>query len=102
MKIKVIAKRTDSGFYSTTVSNSLKNLQNFVGGHIEAVTIRDHHLGNYVIICNDEGKINSCKYNCTLYGEPFFGDILIAGLQGEEFSDVPFSLNDFNNWVANR
>lgn len=83
-KIRVIAKRPDSKFYVTNVSNTLKNLQSFVGGYIEVVQI----YGDVAIVCNEEGRLMNLPYNCTICGISFCGDILIVGSEGEEFCDL--------------
>ena len=89
MKIKVLMKRPDSGWYVTNVSNTLKNLQNLVDGYIETVTFAiDTPENKLVIICNEEGKLKRLPYNCTIFGEDFVGTILIAGVDGEEFVDL--------------
>ncbi len=90
MKIKVLMKRPDSHWYVTNVSNTLKNLQNLVGGYIETVTLLTPQAGRKgpVIICNEEGKLRGLPYNCTIFGEDFVGTILIAGVDGEEFGDL--------------
>ena len=89
MKIKCIAKRPDSGFYVTVISNNLKNLQKFVGGYIETASFCiDTPDNKFVIICNEEGKIRNLPYNCTIFGEDFVGDILIVGTDGEEFVEL--------------
>lgn len=86
-KIRVYALRTDRDTgYVTSVSNSLENLQRFVGGYIETVT----PFTNLVIICNEEGRLRGLPYNCTILGVDFYGDILIAGVKGDEFADIPF------------
>ena len=90
-KIRVLAKRTDSGWYVTNVSNSLENLQRFVGGYIETVTI----ARDLVIICNEEGRIKGLPYNCAICGIDFVGDILVAGVDADEFCDVPCTLKDW-------
>ena len=90
MKIKVLMKRPDSHWYVTNVSNTLKNLQNLVGGYIETVTLLTPQAGRKgpVIICNEEGKLIGLPYNCRFFGEDFVGTILIAGVDGEEFADL--------------
>lgn len=89
MVIKCIAKRPDSKFYVTNVSDTLKNLQNFVGGYIEAVTFAiDTPENRFAIICNEEGKLRGLPYNCTIFGEDFVGDILIVGIDGEDFAGL--------------
>lgn len=86
-KITVYAIRADKKDcgYKTAVSNSLKNLQNFVGGYIEVVRL----FPDLAIICNEEGRILNLPYNCKILGCPFYGDLLIVGVNGEEFTDLP-------------
>lgn len=67
--------------------NTLKGLQETVGGYIEVVEI----FSDVVIICNEEGLINALPYNCTLFGHQLFGTILIAGVDGAEFDDAPLA-----------
>lgn len=95
-RIKVYAKRPDSGWYAALISDSLENLQKFVGGYIETVTIAE----DVVIVCNEEGKLRGLPYNCTIAGEPFVGAIFACGVDGEEFTDMPISLKDWKGIVG--
>jgi len=108
-KIKCIVKRPDEQFgHVTWVSDSLKNLQNTVGGYIETVTL-DNGL---VLICNEEGRLRNMPYNFTLrflhYFNPtdavevrpyqmIFGTVIACGVDGDEFADIPI---DFNEWKS--
>ena len=90
-KIKVFIKRPDELIgHSTFISDTLKNLQNMVDGYIETVTI-----GKLVIICNEEGRLMNLPYNCTIRGIDFVGTIIVAGIDEDEFADVPI---DFDEW----
>lgn len=84
-KIKVIIKRPGEKPYTTWISDRLENLQKTVEGYIETVTA----CSDLVIICNEEGRIRNLPYNCTILGADFFGTILLAGINGEEFGNVP-------------
>ena len=90
-KIKVVVKRPGELAYITNISDSLKNLQNTVGGYIETVTI----VSDTVIICNEEGRIKNLPYNCNICGVDFVGTIIFAGINGDEFSDIPLSFEEF-------
>ena len=69
----------------TAVENTLSALQEAVDGYIETVTMAD----DFVVICNEEGCIQSLPYNCTLVGDiDLYGTILIAGMKDDEFTDV--------------
>ena len=89
-KIKVFTKRPDGIPRSVWVTNSLKNLQNAVGGYIEAVTL----AAALVVICNEEGRILGLQHNCAMCGVDFCGDIIIAGVRGDEFADVPVDIKE--------
>lgn len=84
-KIKVIIKRPGEKPRTTWISDRLENLQKTVEGYIETVTV----CTDLVIICNEEGRIRDLPYNCTILGADFFGTILLAGINGEEFGNVP-------------
>lgn len=67
------------------IPNTLEALQKIVGGYIETVTLSS----NMVIICNEEGRMLELPYNCDVCGVGFCGTIIFAGIDGEEFADVP-------------
>lgn len=92
-KIKVIVKRPDEKYgHVTNISATLANLQKTVDGYIEALT-----LPGFTIICNEEGIPLGLERNCKVYGFTFFGTIIVAGTQGDEFADVGIS---FEEWKA--
>lgn len=86
-KIKCYCLRPDRETgYISYISDSLKNLQTFVGGYIEVWG----PFNNWKVICNEEGRLRGMEYCCTVMGEEFFGPVLIVGVNGEEFDDIPF------------
>lgn len=92
-KIKVIVKRPDEKYgHVTNISNTLENLQKTVDGYIETLT-----LPGYVLILNEEGRINGSPFNCWVEGFPIFGTIVVAGATDEDFDDVDIS---FEEWKA--
>lgn len=98
-KIKVIIKRPDEeAGHVCNISNTLRNLQNTVGGYIEVVPI----TSKTVIICNEEGKLQGLPYNFRIPGDRIQGNAIICGVEGEEFADVPISLKEWrtilNEW----
>ena len=97
-KIKVIIKRPDEPVGRMTwISNSLKALQTHVEGYIETVTVSP----NMTIICNEEGGILRLPYNCRLCGIDFVGTIIIAGVDGENLTDVPISFETYKKlWLG--
>lgn len=86
MAINVLVKKPGEQARRMTVPNTLKSFQSLVGGYIETVTLAQDVL----LICNEEGRINDMKYNTTIYGIQFFGPIVIAGINGEEFADLTY------------
>lgn len=84
-KIKVIIKEPGKKPRGVNISCSLENLQKTVGGYIETVTLSS----DCVIICNEEGRIKNLPYCCNVCGVDFVGTIIIAGVEGDEFSDIP-------------
>lgn len=100
-KIKVFMKRPDSPKgYMTYVSNTLENLQKNVEGYIETVTLWVQRLDEkaedvkIVVICNEEGRLLKMPYCCTVMGIDFVGTIMICGVDGENFTDIPITMQE--------
>lgn len=68
-----------------TMPNDLEALQKAVGGYIETVTLAT----DLVLICNEEGRLLGLDHNCRICGVDFVGTIILAGVDGEEFADIP-------------
>lgn len=67
------------------VENTLTALQEQVGGHIEVLS-----LGRKVVaILNEEGLLLGLPYNGNFGPHAIFGTILVVGVDGEDFCDVP-------------
>lgn len=67
------------------VPNELHVLQELVGGYIEVLTLFE----DLAVICDEEGRLKHKPYNCEICGITFVGTILLVGVDGEEFTDVP-------------
>ena len=87
--INVVTKHPGEDFCDTRIENSLEALQDFVGGHIETVTINNF----FVIICNGESRLQHLDH-CISFHEDllrgdlsFYGPIIFAGISGEDFDD---------------
>jgi len=101
--MKVIIKRPCDQFgEETTIPNTLKALQEAVGGYIETVTLDN----GVVLICNEEARLRDMPYNFTVrrmvhtflpVSNPIFGTVIACGAEGDEFADIPI---DFNEWKA--
>lgn len=83
--MKAIRKKPGCTPEIIEVENTLKALQQEVGGYIETVTL----ASDAVVICNEEGRLCGLPYNCRFVGVDFVGTILVVGTKGEEFCDVP-------------
>jgi hypothetical protein len=100
--MKVIIKRPCDQFgEEATIPNTLKALQEAVGGYIETVTLDN----GVVLICNEEARLRDMPYNFTLrrmWGvvtiqNAIFGTVIACGVDGDEFADIPI---DFNEWKS--
>ena len=83
--MKIIYKAPGLPAEICDVPNTLEALQELVGGYIETVTV----AADAAIICNEEGRLIGLEPNCTLLGVHFVGPIVVAGVAGEEFTDLP-------------
>ena len=92
-KIRAIVKRPDEKYgHVCNISHTLSNLQNTVGGYIEAIPLTD----GMVVICNEEGKLRGMEHNMRLpWGDVLVGTIIICGADGDEFSNIPI---EFKTW----
>lgn len=73
------------------ISDTLENLQKTVGGYIETVTL----FSDLVVICDEEGRIKGKPHCCNICGVDFCGTVILAGVDGDEFADIPCEFADF-------
>ena len=85
----------EESFREIIIPNNLRLLQQLVGGYIETVTLAT----DACIICNEEGRIMGMQPNCNYCGIDFVGPILIVGTNGDDFCDVPMSVNMANGGI---
>lgn len=91
-KIKAIIKRPDEEIgHMTNISLTLENLQKTVGGYIEPYPLGD----GLVMLCDEEGKIKGYEPNLWIGQELIVGTVIICGVSGEEFNDIPIN---FQTW----
>lgn len=83
--MNILIKKVGSEWEKADIENTLEALQREVGGYIEMVGITT----DACIIVNEEGLINDMPFNTRLFGRQFFGTILIVGVDGDEFCDLP-------------
>ena len=81
------------------VENTLKSLQNTVGGYIEVISM-DHLDPNIILICNEEGKIRDLPVNRILYNrygnalDYIAGTFMICAERNGEFVSIPKKLEN--------
>ena len=71
------------------IENTLEALQAEVDGYIETVTLVPDQA---VMIVNEEGVLRGMSPNPSAYltaGRPIFGNALVVGVNGDEFTDSP-------------
>ena len=90
-KLRVVMVEPGKPAYETEIENTLEAEQKAVGGYIEVVPLDNERL----LICNEEGMLMELPYNCNICGVDFVGTIVIAGINGDEFSDIPLSFEEF-------
>ena len=91
--MKVYIKEPGKKPKVTDIENTLKALQEIVGGYIETVTLSDRS----VLIVNEEGLPRELPYNCTVITHslmPFqtFGTIVLVGRYEDGFTSVSETL----------
>ena len=83
--MKAIRKKPGCEPELIDIDNTLKALQQEVGGYSVAVTLPY----GAALICNEEGRILGLPDNGRVCGVDVVGTVLIVGTKGEEFCDVP-------------
>ena len=79
------------------LEGTLKSMQTFVGGSIQAVYPFDDPVA---IVCNEEGKLLGMEYNRALRDERgmiydiICGPFFLCGLGEEDFTSLPEPLTD--------
>ena len=83
--MKAIRKKPGCEPEIIEVENTLEALQQEVGGYIEVVTLPY----GAALICNEEGCIIGLPDNGRVCGVDVVGTVLVVGVNGPEFCDVP-------------
>ena len=88
----VLAVMTGKKPVKMELEGTLKSMQDFVGGPIQAVYPFDDPVA---IICNEEGKLDGMEYNRALRDERgaiydiICGPFFVCGLGEEDFASLP-------------
>lgn len=96
-KISVLIKEVGKVPKHVNISDSLESLQKTVGGYIETVFL----ARDMVVICNEEGRLRELPVNCNIRGIEFCGTVIIAGVDGEDFADLPLSWDNMKGMFGN-
>lgn len=85
--MKVIKIHTDGVCSIKDIENTLETLQQEVGGYIETLTL----AADCCMIVDEEGRLKDKPLNekASRLGLPIVGDVLLVGVDGDEFTDVP-------------
>lgn len=85
--MKIARKRPGEPWELADVENTLEAMQAEVGGYIEAVPF----TADACIVVNEEGLILGLPYNVNFAGLRLYGTVLLVGVAGDEFCDVPLT-----------
>ena len=89
-EIKVLIKKPGEFPVLLTIENTLEKLQWIVDGYIETVSL----TRELVLICDEEGRLKGKEHCCNIAGMDFVGTIIVAGIDGEDFGDLPVTYHD--------
>lgn len=95
-KIKVIIKEPGKKPRCVNISDTLENLQKTVDGYIETVSFAT----DFVVICDEEGRLKNKPYCCNICGVNFFGTVILAGRKDDEFADLPATFEEAKMLIA--
>lgn len=84
-EIKVIIKEPGKEPEVKLIANTLEAKQQIVGGYIQVVPFTTQE---YILICNEEGKLEGLKPNIQIPGDIIVGTVIVVKDCGEEFGSV--------------
>ncbi len=85
--MRVVSKKVGQKAEIIDIENELDALQEAVGGYIECIYGKND-AGNYVVICDEEGRLKGYPANCIIDNVDYCGNIIIAGQKCDEFADI--------------
>ena len=77
------------------IDNTLRALQELIGGHIEAVPYDE----GFAVICDNDGRLKGYPHNCNFGGFDYVGSIVIVGIEDDDFTDCPLELDELDEWM---
>ena len=89
MKILVVEPRKRPR--RANIPHTLEDMQRIVGGYIEIIGLFDDPC---VLVCDEEGKLKGYESNRLVGQDIIAGTFFIAGVEGEDLTDLPDELAD--------
>lgn len=89
--MKAFKKAVGEPWTEIDIDNTLEALQKAVGGYIECVTLAE----DMCLVVDEEGLLKGKEYNINFCGMPLVGTVLLVGVDGDDFCDVPNNIKDF-------
>lgn len=87
--VKVIVKHPGKDPEELVVPNELEAFRRLVGGYIETFPI----ASDMVALVNEEGRLRGMAPTMMIAGELLVGPVVLVGVNGTEFCDVPVGLD---------
>lgn len=81
--LRILAKEVGKPPEERMIENNLGAMQALVGGYIQAVP-----WGTYILVCNEEGKLNSLDANFRIGNDMIVGDAFFVRAGSEEFTSL--------------
>ena len=94
-KIKALYKEPGKAPMLITVENELHALQRVIGGNLESHKV----TADCCMLCDEEGRLKGLPFNCHFANLEIVGPILLVGVDGEEFCDIPDYVHGIINWM---
>ncbi len=82
--MKIVVKKAGFNPEVKEIKNELHEMQEIVGGYIEAFNITDDIL----CVCNEEGKLNGLNPNFKFSGDVIVGDVFFCRAGAEDFESL--------------
>lgn len=94
--MRVIVKRPGRQATVENIDNTMEALPGILGGYIRVISVAT----DCVMICHEEGRLLGLPRNNRTAGVDFHGTVIVAGVSGDDFTDCPMSLEDFErDWL---
>lgn len=85
--LRVLVNRSGLPLRAEVVENTLRSMQELVGGSIECVTVTE----DLAIVCNEEGRIRGLSPSASILRIQFVGPVAFVGVSRDRFISVPRS-----------